>query len=211
MKKTVWPDALPALFRAYGVKKHPLDHRNAYQLLVMVVLSSQTTDERVNTIAKGLFAAYPTMADLALAAPEDLFRHVRTVRSFAKKSRWLLEISRRLGDEKDIPRTMEGLTALPGIGRKSANVIMSEMHLPMEGVIVDLHVLRVAPRLGVARGGTPEQIERSLMAKFPPGQWRELGMSLTHLGREICRPEPLCGSCVVNAVCGFYARLAKKT
>jgi len=204
MKKGGWSGALQELFRKYGGRKHPLDHRSPYELLVMVVLSSQTTDERVNTIARGLFAAYPSMKDLAHAAPEDLFPHVRTVRSFVKKSRWLIGIGKLLRNEENIPRTMDGLTGLPGIGRKSANVIMSELGVPMEGVIVDLHVLRVAPRLGIARGTSPEQIERHLMMKIPQMEWRPLGMSLTYLGREICRPEPLCPECVVGAVCAYY-------
>lgn len=206
MKKAEWAGGLEVLFRKYAGKKHPLDHRNPYQLVVMVVLSSQTTDERVNMVAKGLFGAYPSMKAMALAAAEDLYPHVSTVRSFAKKSRWLIEIAKRLQDEENIPRTVEGLTQLPGIGRKSANVIMSELQLPMEGVIVDLHVLRVAPRLGIARAGTPEEIERQLMATLPREKWRSLGMSLTHLGREICRPEPLCEECVLNTICRYYKK-----
>ena len=100
---------------------------------------------------------------------------------------------------------MEGLRALSGIGRKSANVIISETGGMMEGVIVDLHVLRVAPRLGIAIGTNPEKIEKQLMEVVPQQYWRELGMSLTFLGREICRPtNPHCLECVMNPVCDYY-------
>ncbi len=200
-----WPEELKPLFKFFKGKKHPLNHQTTYQLLVAVVLSAQDSDRHINGLAPALFQKYPSMKALAKATPEDLHKYIGSVRNFANKAKWLVEIAKTIGDDKNIPTTLEGLTALKGIGRKSANVIISETGGTMEGVIVDLHVLRVAPRLGIAQGTQPEKIEKQLMEQIPQKYWRELGMSLTFLGREICRPtNPKCPECPMNAVCDYY-------
>jgi endonuclease-3 len=199
-----WPRALSPLLARFAGRKHPLEYRSRYELLVMVVLSSRTTDKAVNAIAPVLFRRYPDIAALAAAEPEDLHPYVKTIPGFVKKSSWLVAIARAVGGDARIPATMEGLTALPGIGRKSANVIIGESGGAMEGVIVDLHVLRVAPRIGIARGTTPEEIEKELMAAVPRSSWHDLGMSLTYLGRELCRPtDPHCPACPLLPSCAF--------
>jgi len=128
------------------------------------------------------------------------------VRNFNTKASWLLEIAQTLKTDKNIPATMTELTALKGIGRKSANVIMREAKVPAEGIIADLHVIRVAPRIGL----TPEypdgnRIEKELMQVLPKNIWGEIGMAISFLGRETCRPtNPKCEECVMNSVCQYY-------
>src|SRR5690349_2214020 len=139
-KKTDWSSALQPLIKQYGTKPHPLEYQNIYQLLVMVVLSAQSSDKLINSVAPGLFAAYPDMSSLSRATAEDLFPLISKVIGFRKKAEWLVAIAGKVKEDKSIPVTMEGLTSLPGIGRKSANVIMRGAGVKAEGVIVDLHV-----------------------------------------------------------------------
>ncbi|HTK82134.1 MAG TPA: endonuclease III [Bacteroidota bacterium] len=211
MKKNIdWIAAFKPLFRKYRGRKHPLHHENRYQLLVMVVLSARSTDQKVNAVAPELFRQFPSMEALAAASPEDLRPYIKGVTNFYNKAGWLITLARIVKEVKNIPTTMEALTELPGIGRKSANVILSESGLPPEGVIVDVHVMRVAPRIGIANGSNPEQIEKQLMEKIPKKHWKELGMSLTYLGREICRPtDPHFCDCPLTPVCAYYASVGK--
>lgn len=199
-----WAPGLRSLFRKFGNRKHPLKYSNPYQLVVVVVLSSRTTDDLVNKISPGFFQQFPSIRHLAKAKPEDLYPLLSSVTGFAKKASWLVAFAQQVKEDQNIPVTMGGLTKLKGIGRKSANVIMGEMGVPMEGVIVDLHVLRVAPRLGIATGTDAEKIEKQLMETVPQKYWRQLGISLTFLGREICRPAPKCPQCPVNRACEYY-------
>ncbi|HEV2478102.1 MAG TPA: endonuclease III [Puia sp.] len=207
--KTDWPKAMAPLIEKYKHKKHPLDHGNTYQLLVMVVLSAQSRDDVINKIAPGFFAAWPDMSALATASPEKLFPYFAGVRNFAHKATWLVNIAQQIKTDKAIPDTQEELVKLPGIGRKSANVILREMHRPPEGVIVDIHVVRVAPRLGIVRDEDPKKIEEKLMKILPTDEW-EAGMAMSFLGREICLPKPRCEICMMNNVCAYYSRLLKK-
>jgi endonuclease-3 len=172
----------------------------------MVVLSAQSTDDYINKIAQGFFAAYPEMRSLAKATPEDLWPYLKGVRNFAHKSRWLVSIAEQWKPE--MPLTMEVLTAMPGIGRKSANVIRRGAGLPPEGVIVDLHVVRVAPRLGITKESDPKKIEEDLMKKLPQKEW-DAGMAMSFLGREICRPKPECEKCLMNKDCAYYRKIGK--
>ena len=205
-----WNKALQPLFKKYKGRKHPLEYKNLYQLLVMVVLSARDSDRNINSKAPALFEKFPSMKHLSKATPEDLYPFISKVSNFGNKATWLIKTAQAIKDDKNIPLTMDALTELSGIGRKSANVIMGEMDAPMEGVIVDLHVLRDAPRLGIATGTNPEKIEKQLMAKVPQKNWHILGMALTFLGRETCRPtNPKCHECVVNSVCAFYKEQGK--
>lgn len=200
-----WLESLKPLFKKYGTRKHPLEHKNHYQLLVMVVLSARDSDKHINSIAPALFERYPSMKELAKATPEDLYPYIGKVTNFSSKAIWLTETAKVVGKDENIPHTIEELTALKGIGRKSANVIMSESGDEMEGVIVDLHTLRVSPRIGIAIGTNPVKIEKQLTEKIPQKYWKQLGMSLTFLGREICRPtNPKCPECPLNGVCEYY-------
>ena len=200
-----WSKELKPLFKKYDGRKHPLEYKNLYQLLVMVVLSARDSDRNINSLAPALFEKFPSMKHLSKATAEDLYPFISKVSNFGNKAQWLTKTAKEIKDDKNIPLTQEGLTQYSGIGRKSANVIMSQMGVPAEGVIVDLHTLRVAPRLGIAQGTNPEKIEKQLMAKVDKKNWHILGMSLTYLGRETCRPtNPKCPECLVNSACEFY-------
>jgi endonuclease-3 len=209
--KTDWAAAFKPLIKKYKGKKHPLEYKNIYQLLVMVVLSAQDSDRHINQVAPEFFEAYPNMESLSRATAEDLAKYINSVRNFGNKSKWLVQIAQTVKKDKDIPLTMDGLTALPGIGRKSANVIMRESGIKAEGIIVDLHVVRVAPRIGVAKGTDPKKIEQELMAALPEKTWGEVGMAISFLGRETCRPSnPKHAECVMNTVCEYYKKEKKK-
>jgi endonuclease-3 len=201
--KIDWSEAIKPLLKKYKDKKHPLDYQNVYQLVVMVVLSAQDSDKHINQLAPSFFAAFPNMQALSKATEETLLPHIGGVRNFGNKTKWLLEIAQQVKKDSEIPLHLEALTALPGIGRKSANVILREAGKPAEGVIVDLHVVRVAPRLGIATGTDPKKIEKQIMEVLPEKEW-DAGMAMSFLGREICRPQPKCGICPMNPVCAYY-------
>ena len=201
--KIDWPEAIKPLLKKYKDKKHPLEYKNIYQLVVMVVLSAQDSDRHINKIAPALFEAFPNMQALSNATPESLQPFIGNVRNFANKTKWLLEMAQTIKKDSNIPLTLDALTELPGIGRKSANVIKREAGEPAEGVIVDLHVVRVAPRLGIATGSDPKKIEKQIMDTLPQKEW-DAGMAMSFLGREICRPQPKCEICLMRSVCGYY-------
>jgi endonuclease-3 len=143
------------------------------------------------------------METLSQATPDAIQELISDVRNFANKSKWLSELSKKTKKDKNIPLTLDELTELPGIGRKSANVIKRESGVEAEGIIVDLHVVRVAPRLGIATGADPKKIEKQMMDVLPQKQW-DAGMAMSFLGREICRPIPKCELCLMNTVCAYY-------
>ena len=208
--KTNWPEAIQPLLKKYKKKKHPLEYENIYQLLVMVVLSAQDSDRNINSLAPKLFEAFPDMKALARASEEVLFPFISKVRNFGNKAKWLIEIAKTIKEDKNIPLTHEGLTALKGIGSKSANVILREAGKPAEGVIVDLHVVRVAPRLGIATGTDPKKIEKQIMEVLPKKDW-DAGMAMSFLGREICRPtNPKHEECPMKDVCAYYKEIRTK-
>ncbi|OQP66510.1 DNA lyase [Niastella vici] len=198
-----WPEAIKPLLKKYKNAKHPLESKNRYQLLVMVVLSAQTTDAIVNTIAPELFKAFPDMQALSNATPELLFPYIAKVRSFRQKATRLIAMAQEIKTNSRIPLEMDELVELPGIGRKSANVIRRESKQKPEGVVVDLHVVRVATRLGIVTTDKPEKMEEQLMETLPEEQW-DAGMSMSFLGREICRPQPECPICPMKKVCAYY-------
>jgi endonuclease-3 len=198
-----WPEAIKPLLKKYKNKPHPLEAENLYQFLVMVILSAQSTDSIINQIAPELFKAFPNMNALSNASEEILIPFISKVRGFNKKAKWLIGIAKDLKNDNNIPLNQKSLTDLTGIGRKSANVIMRYAKAPAEGVVVDIHVVRVAPRLGIATGDDPTKIEKQIMEVLPQKEW-DAGMAMSFLGREICRPKPLCESCPMNKVCAYY-------
>lgn len=201
---------LDLLMNQYAKLKHPLDYKSRYQLLIMVILSAQNSDKHINEIAPAFFKAYPSINTLSNVTSEDLFPFLNTLRNFGKKSGWITKLGQLISDDDNIPVTMDTLTKLPGIGRKSANVIMRESGIKAEGVIVDLHVVRVASRIGIASDTRPEKIEKQIMEIVPEDKWGEIGMALSFLGREICRPKnPKCDICVMNKVCYYYNGMPK--
>ena len=207
--KTDWSEAIKPLLKKYKGNKHPLEYKNVYQLVVMVVLSARDTDVHINELSKEFFKAFPDMKSLAKATTETLKPYIGSVRSFFQKSAWLIKMAGEIKSNENIPLSMEGLTDLPGIGRKSASVILREAGKPAEGVIVDIHVVRVAPRLGIASGIDAGKIEEQIMKKLPQKEW-DAGMCMSFLGREICRPKPLCEICLMKKVCAYYKKIASK-
>jgi endonuclease-3 len=200
-----WTTKLEPILINYSGRKHPLEYQNPYQLLVMVVLSAQDSDATINTIAPALFRAFPNMQSLAVAEKDVFLTYISKVKHFETKANWLLEMAQTIQNDENIPLNMNGLTALKGIGRKSANVMLREAKIPAAGIIADLHVIRVAPRIGLILE-TPDgnKVEKQLMQLFPKDIWSEIGMAISFLGREICRPKPKCEVCVLNLICTYY-------
>ena len=204
-KTNDWESKLAPILEKYKDRKHPLDYQNLYQLVVMVVLSAQDSDANINKIAPALFEIFPNMESLSVSNIDALIPYISKVRNFGTKANWLIEIAKTVQKDENIPLTMEKLTALKGIGRKSANVIMREVGVFAEGIIADLHVIRVSPRIGII----PEtqdgnKAEKLLMQILPKKIWGEIGMAISFLGREICRPKPKCEECPINTICAYY-------
>lgn len=200
-----WEIKLKPILKKYKGKKHPLDYQSTYQLMIMVVLSAQDSDANINKIAPSLFEKYPTLKSLAKADLDTLIPYISKVRNYPTKAKWLLEIAQTIKNDEDIPLTMDGLTALKGIGRKSANVIIKETNQPAEGIIADLHVIRVAPRIGIIKESKDgNKVEKELMKVLPKNIWSEIGMAISFLGRETCRPTPKCEECLLTDVCYYY-------
>lgn len=204
-----WPEDIKPLLKKYKDEKHPLDYKTTYQLIVMVILSAQDSDRHINKIAPELFEAYPNMTALSKASDKDLLSFINGVRNSDKKAQWILQIADAIKADKNIPYSLDELTSLPGIGRKSANVILRESGKPAEGIMVDLHTVRVVPRLGIATGTDPKKIEKQMMDVLPKSEW-DAGMAMSFLGREICRPTPKCEICLMRPVCKYYNEVVKQ-
>lgn len=181
-----------------------LDHRNAFELLCATILSAQCTDARVNMVTPALFAAYPTADALSIAPLEHVEQIVRTTGFFRAKAKNLIGMANALVDRHngDVPRTIAELVPLPGVGRKTANVILGNAFDINEGLVVDTHVQRLARRLGLTRLPDPIGIERELMPLFPREAWALLSHLLIWHGRRHCfARKPVCGACVLMDVC----------
>jgi len=205
---TDWSNAIKPLLKLYRGWKHPLDYKNTYQLLVMVILAARDSDSHINNIAPDFFKAFPNMSSLGKSSLEMVMSHLKKVRNSRNKATWLWKIASEIKKDSNIPLSMEKLVELPGIGRKSANVILRESGKPAEGIMVDLHTVRVAPRLGMVKTIDPKKIEEELMEMLPRKQW-DVGMALSFHGREICRPKPLCPECIMNKVCEYYRTVVR--
>lgn len=181
-----------------------LDHTNAFELLCATILSAQCTDVRVNMVTPNLFAKYPTADALSLARLEDVEEIVRTTGFYRAKAKSLVGMANRLVDKHggEVPRTIAELVPLPGVGRKTANVILGNAFDINEGIVVDTHVQRLSRRLGLTREPDPIGIEKELMPLFPQPDWALLSHLLIFHGRRTCfARKPECGRCVVNDVC----------
>jgi endonuclease III len=187
-----------------------LHHRNAYELLVATILSAQSTDQRVNMVTPALFARYPNARALARATTGELEPQILSTGFFRAKSRSLLGMARALVENHggEVPADMTALTELPGVGRKTANVVLGHA-LGVPGLPVDRHVLRVSNRIGIAEGDDPEKVETQLCAKLPKERWTRTSDTLILHGRRICRPKPLCSECVVQDDCDYFHNLQR--
>jgi endonuclease-3 len=198
------PDIYQRLEREYPDARCALDHRNPYELIVATILSAQCTDKRVNMVTPALFEKYPNAETLSVANPDHVQEMIKSTGFFRNKTKSLLGMSGAVVGKHagQVPDTMEELVKLPGVGRKTANVVLGNAFGRDEGIVVDTHVTRLSNRLALSRESDPVKIEQDLMALFPRTQWTMLAHLLISHGREICdarRPE--CERCVLNNLC----------
>jgi len=181
-----------------------LVHRRPFELLVATILSAQCTDARVNMVTPALFAAYPDAASMANADPADLERLIRSTGFYRAKTRSILGASRALVEQHggEVPDSMEELVRLPGVGRKTANVILGEAFGQAAGIVVDTHMARVSRRLKLTRAADPVRIERDLMKLIPREEWIFFSTAMILHGRYVCvARRPRCGECALNSDC----------
>ena len=179
-----------------------LTFRSPFELLVATILSAQCTDDRVNKVTPALFERYPDALALSAAAPDELETAIKSTGFFRSKARSLIGMATTLVERHSgrVPSEMTDLVKLPGVGRKTANVVLGHA-LDVPGFPVDRHVLRVANRLGIASGTDPNAVERQLCAALPETQWTVASDTLILHGRRVCKPKPLCARCQVRADC----------
>ena len=182
-----------------------LDYKNAYQLLVATILSAQSTDRRVNLVTPALFKKYPNAKALAKASARELEPRILSTGFFRQKSKALIGMATALVAEHrgEVPADMDALIKLPGVGRKTANVVLGHA-LGVPGLPVDRHVLRVSNRIGIAEGDDPVVVEQQLCAAMPMERWTRTSDTLILHGRRVCKPKPLCDTCVVQADCDYF-------
>jgi endonuclease III len=181
-----------------------LNYRNAYELLCATILSAQCTDARVNMVTPSLFERYPTPFELARANPSDVEEIIKPTGFFRNKTRSLIGMAQALVADHggEVPRTMEELRTLPGVGRKTANVILGNAYNINEGVTVDTHVTRLSRLLGLSRESDPAKIENDLMKLFPAADWGMLSHLLIFHGRQVCiARRPRCEECPLAEIC----------
>lgn len=188
-----------------------LHFTTAYELLVATILSAQCTDERVNQVTPALFKRYPDAGALARASTDALEPQIQSTGFFRAKSRSLLGMATAVVETHGgrIPNTLAALVALPGVGRKTANVVLGHA-LGVPGLPVDRHVLRVAGRIGLASSEAPEIVEQQLGNALPPADWTRASDTLILHGRRICKPKPRCPECVVRPQCLYYRTVISK-
>ena len=202
---------MQALFAEHPNADTALNYRNPYELLVATILSAQCTDERVNQVTPALFKRYPDARTLARATTSELEPQIQSTGFFRAKSKSLVGMATEVVEHHagKIPTTMDELVTLPGVGRKTANVVLGHA-LGVPGLPVDRHVLRVSNRIGIARSEDPVVVEQQLGSAMPPEQWTLTSDTLILHGRRICRPRPLCDRCPVRPQCHYYRTVIAK-
>jgi endonuclease-3 len=198
------PEIVKALRRAYPRSRTALSFETPLQILVATILSAQCTDDRVNKITPALFRKYPTAEAFAAADPKVLEAEVRSTGFFRNKTKNIIGAATTIvrDFQGKVPSTMEELLALPGVARKTANIVLSSGFGKAEGIAVDTHVRRLSGRLGLSREADPVKIERDLMAALPRKDWLDFNFLLVNHGRRVCQArKPLCPGCVVVGLC----------
>lgn len=198
---------LQKLDEAYPHVNCALVHENAFQLLISTILSAQCTDERVNKVTKTLFAKYRTPQDFAYANPAELEQYIRPTGFFRNKTKSILGASKKIVEEfgGEVPRTMEQLLTLPGVARKTANVVLGTAFGIAVGVVVDTHVTRLSERLDLSRNTDAKKIEQDLIRVIPQNKWILFSHQFIWHGRKICQArKPRCAECTLEALC--YAK-----
>ena len=198
---------LERLDKAYPRDTCALGHANSVQLLVSTILSAQCTDERVNQVTRTLFPKYPTAKDFAYANPAELEQEIRPTGFFRNKTKSIIGACRRIVEEfgGKVPRTMEELLTLPGVARKTANVVLGTAYGIVSGIVVDTHVDRLSHRLDLSRQNNPKKIEQDLMKLIPKDKWILISHQLIWHGRLVCQARrPRCLECPIEDLC--YSR-----
>ena len=192
------------LHQAYPNATCSLRFSNPLELLVATILSAQCTDERVNAVTARLFTTYRSAADYANAPPEELEAAIKPTGYYHTKARYIQAACRIIAERHNgaVPLQMEHLIALPGVARKTANVVLGNAYGVVEGVVVDTHVARVTRRLGLTASDDPATVEADLMARLPRTQWLSFAHQVIFHGRVICKAQrPLCPACTLNELC----------
>lgn len=198
------PEIVRRLREVHPDARCALDHNNSFELLMATILSAQCTDERVNQVTPALFARYPTPAALAEADRGELEELIRPTGFFRQKARFLHESGRMIAHDYDgqVPDDMEDLTRMPGVARKTANVVLGVAFGIADGIVVDTHVKRLSQRLGLTGQSDPNKIERELMELVPREEWIDFAHLLIFHGRRVCSArKPDCPNCVLNDLC----------
>ena len=199
---------LNRLLRRYPTIGTALDYQSPFQLLVVTVLSAQTTDENVNKVAPVLFERYPTVSDLAEADPEEVEKIVYSTGFYRQKTKSIIKLAQGIEEIFDgqVPMDIEALVQLPGVGRKTASVLLAEAW-GVPAIAVDTHVRRVTRRLGLTEQTNPVKIEQDLKALFPQSTWSGVSMRFIQFGRDVCDARrPRCGECELFGLCEFPDR-----
>jgi len=198
------------LRKQYPAPRTALHYRTPFELLIATILAAQCTDERVNKVTPGLFKKYPTVEAFARARQEELENDIRSTGFFRNKARNIIALSKKLIEEYggQVPDSMEELIKLPGVARKTANIVLASAFRKAEGIAVDTHVKRLAGRLGLSRETQPEKIERDLLAIVPKEDWLDFNFLLVEHGRKICQArKPRCEECVLCELCPSASEL----
>jgi endonuclease-3 len=198
------PEVTARLKAEYPDARTELDWSNPLELLVATILSAQTTDVQVNRVTESLFSKYRTAEDYADSTPEELEEDIRPTGFYRNKARSLRGMASALVEEHggEVPRTMSELVALPGVGRKTANVVLGNAFGSNEGIVVDTHVRRVSGRLGLTESSDPVKVEQELMRLVPERDWTIFSHLLILHGRRTCKArKPDCPNCILNDIC----------
>ncbi|MGD0859521.1 MAG: endonuclease III [Terracidiphilus sp.] len=202
------PDRIAAILKgldeAYPQAECALNHRSPWELLVATILSARCTDVRVNMVTPELFRRFPTPAAMAKATLPELEALIRTTGFFRNKAKSIQGAARKVLEEfgGQVPQTLAELTTIPGAARKTASVVLGVCFGEAEGVVVDTHVFRIARRLGLAKGDTPEKVERELMRILPQSRWIDFSHQIIHHGRQVCDArKPKCDRCNLEPMC----------
>jgi endonuclease-3 len=203
-KKSVAARVLALLAERYPRPATHLAHKTPWELLAATLLAAQCTDERVNTVTPALFARWPDPAAMAKAAPEEVEAYIRSTGFFRNKARNLVGAARRITEQYggEVPKRMEALITLPGVARKTANVVLFGAYGINDGIAVDTHVGRISYRLGLTAAQDPVRAERDLVALFPRAEWGNLNHRLVWFGRQVCTARsPSCAVCEMAGFC----------
>ncbi|MFH1905452.1 MAG: endonuclease III [bacterium] len=198
------PFIISRLIKEYPSTKTTLHYKSPHQLLISTILSAQCTDERVNKVTKELFRKYKSVGDYANAELSELEKDIRQTGFFRNKAKNIKNACKMLIGKFDgqVPRTMKEILLLPGVARKTANVVLTSAYRVIEGIVVDTHVKRLSQRLGLTKNDNPEKIEKDLMNIVPKDKWGEFSFLLISHGRKICQArKPICSKCILNDLC----------